>query len=92
RAPPLWKKLRLRRRKPRGAFSAAAFHRLLGGFAGGPRRVGVQGPAVAALREGCEGHLLVLLEEWGLCALHAGRASLRAADLRLVRCLRGGGG
>ncbi|XP_009986735.1 PREDICTED: histone H3-like [Tauraco erythrolophus] len=52
--------------------------------------MGLYGPAaaVAALREGCEAHLLALLEEWGLCALHAKRVAVRAADVSLVKCLR----
>ncbi|NXW56697.1 H3 protein, partial [Eurystomus gularis] len=88
RVPPLWKKLRVSQKKSLESFSAGAFRRLLRGFPAGQEQVGVQGAAVAALREGCEVHLLALLEEWGLCALHAKRAAVRAADVSLVRCLR----
>ncbi|NXL08231.1 H3 protein, partial [Mesembrinibis cayennensis] len=48
---------------------------------------GLHGAAVAALREGCEVHLLALLEERGLCALHAKRSVVQTADVSLVRCL-----
>ncbi|KAF1553480.1 histone H3, partial [Eudyptes schlegeli] len=89
RAPTLWKKLRLSRKKPRQLLPAASFcGLLLRGFALARRGFGVLPGAVAALREGCEAHLLALLEEWGLCALHAKRAAVRTADLSLLRCLR----
>ncbi|NXG60971.1 H3 protein, partial [Hemiprocne comata] len=61
---------------------------LVRGLSGPRAGFGVQGAAVAALREGCEAHLLALLEDWGLCALHAKRAAVRIADVSLVRCLR----
>ncbi|NWI70097.1 H3 protein, partial [Todus mexicanus] len=86
--PPLWKKLRLPRKKNLELLPAAPFRRLLRSFAVVQGGFWVQGAAVAALREGCEAHLLALLEEWGLCALHAKRAAVRAADVNLVRCLR----
>ncbi|XP_068026121.1 histone H3.Y-like [Melanerpes formicivorus] len=50
--------------------------------------VAVNGEAVAALQAGCQAQLLALFEAWGLCALHAQRAAVRAADLNLVRCLQ----
>lgn len=86
--PALWKKLRLARKKHLKLLPAASFCGLVRGFSliwGG---FGVHGAAVAALREGCEVHLLALLEEWGLCALHAKRAAVQIADVSLVRCLR----
>ncbi|KAF1453397.1 H3 protein, partial [Pygoscelis papua] len=88
RAPALWKKLRLSRKKPLRLLPAASFCGLLRGFSVSREGFGVGPGAVAALREGCEAHLLALLEEWGLCALHAKRAAVRTADLSLVRCLR----
>ncbi|NXD88721.1 H3 protein, partial [Halcyon senegalensis] len=87
--PALWKKLRFPRKKPSQLLPAAAFRRLVRSFALVQGGFGVQGVAVAALREACEAHLLALLEEWGLCALHAKRIAVRAADVNLVRCLRG---
>ncbi|NXF42031.1 H31 protein, partial [Nyctibius bracteatus] len=67
---------------------AASFRGLLRDFPVVRQGFGVHGVAVAALREGCEAHLLSLLEEWGLCALHAKRAAVQIADVSLVRCLR----
>ncbi|NXI48483.1 H3 protein, partial [Galbula dea] len=88
--PPLWQKLRLPRRKGLELLPAAPFRGLLRGFPLLQKEgFGVQEEAVEALREGCGVHLLLLLEEWGLCALHAKRAAVRAADVSLVRCLRG---
>ncbi|NXG70011.1 H3 protein, partial [Baryphthengus martii] len=88
-APALRKKLRLPRKKRLELLPAAAFRQLVQSFAVVRGGLGVQGGAVAALREGCEAHLLALLEEWGLCALHAKRVAVRVADVNLVRCLRG---
>ncbi|NXV53290.1 H3 protein, partial [Uria aalge] len=89
-APPrrltLWKKLS-GKKNPQllpVAFSRGLARRFSTSRAG----FGAHGAAVAALREGCEAHLLALLEEWGLCALHAKRAAVRAADVNLVKCLR----
>ncbi|NXE30637.1 H3 protein, partial [Ardeotis kori] len=87
-APPLRKKFGfLRKRSPR-LLPAASLRELARGFFQSREGFGVQAAAAAALREGCEAHLLALLEEWGLCALHAGRAAVRRADVHLVRCLR----
>ncbi|NXA21445.1 H3 protein, partial [Ibidorhyncha struthersii] len=88
RAPALWKKLRLSQKKNPKLLPGALFYGLLRGFLGSRESFGVQGAAVAALREGCEAHLLALLEEWGLCALHAKRAAVQTADVSLVRSLR----
>ncbi|NXJ87166.1 H3 protein, partial [Trogon melanurus] len=85
---PLWKKLRLSGKKNLELLPAASFRRLVRGLAAARRGFGVQGAAVAALREGAEAQLLALLEDWGLCARHAKRATVRAADAALVRCLR----
>ena len=84
----LWKKLRLSWKKNPKLLPAASFHGLVQGFSLIREGFGVHGAAVAALREGCEAHLLALLEEWGLCALHARRSAVRTADVRLVRCIR----
>ncbi|NXP12210.1 H3 protein, partial [Thinocorus orbignyianus] len=86
--PALWRRLRLQQKKTLNSLPAASFSRLLRGFSPIREGFGVQGAAVGALREGCEAHLLALLEDWGLCALHAGRDTLQASDLSLVRCLR----
>ncbi|NXY84248.1 H3 protein, partial [Alcedo cyanopectus] len=83
------KKPRSPRKKPRELLPAAPFQRLVRSFAHQRGGFGVEGVAVAALREACEAQLLALLEVWGLCALHAKRAAVRAADIQLVRCLRG---
>ncbi|NXF65112.1 H3 protein, partial [Ciccaba nigrolineata] len=88
RALALWKKLRVSRKKPLELLPAASFCGLVRGFSVSRKGFGVHGAAVAALREGCEAHLLALLEEWGLCALHAKRAVVQIADVRLVRCLQ----
>ncbi|NWS64585.1 H3 protein, partial [Chunga burmeisteri] len=88
RPPALWKKLRFSRRKNRSIFPTASFCGLVRGFSVVREGFGVHGTAVAALREGCEAHLLALLEEWGLCALHAKRSAVQTADVRLVRCLQ----
>ncbi|XP_014804765.1 PREDICTED: histone H3-like [Calidris pugnax] len=94
RAPSLWEKLRFSRKKAPKLLPEALLVGLVrglsplrGGF-GARGGFGVRGAALAALREGCEAQMLGLLEEWGLCALHAKRAALRTADIRLVRCLR----
>ncbi|NXW52772.1 H3 protein, partial [Nyctiprogne leucopyga] len=89
RLPALWKKLRLSRKKPVELLPAAAFRALVRSVPVLRAGLGVDGAAVAALRGGCEAHLLALLEEWGLCALHAKRAVIQSADVKLVRCLRG---
>ncbi|NWH25470.1 H3 protein, partial [Grus americana] len=88
RAPTLWQKLRLSRKKHLKLLPVASFCGLVRGFSVTWEGFGVQAAAVAALREGCEAHLLALLEEWGLCALHAKRSAVRTADVSLVRCLR----
>ncbi|NXS48671.1 H3 protein, partial [Balaeniceps rex] len=88
RAPALWKKLRLSQKKTLKLLPAASFCGLVRGFPVIRKGFGVHGAAVAALREGCEVHLLALLEEWGLCALHAKRSAVRTADVSLVRCLQ----
>ncbi|XP_071588891.1 histone H3-like [Heliangelus exortis] len=87
-SPALWKKLRLRRKKASNLLPATSIRELLKRFSVPRVGFGVQGAAVAALREGCEAHLVDLLEEWGLCALHAGRAAVQTADVSLVRCIR----
>ncbi|NXU24201.1 H3 protein, partial [Thalassarche chlororhynchos] len=87
-APAPWKKLRLPRKKTLKLLPAASFCGLVRGFSVSRESFGVQAAAVAALREGCEAQLLALLEEWGLCALHAKRAAVQTADVSLVRCLR----
>ncbi|NXQ93351.1 H3 protein, partial [Sagittarius serpentarius] len=88
RAPASWQKLRLSRKKPLKLLPAASFCRLVRGFSVVREGFGVGGAAAAALREGCEAHLLALLEESGLCALHAKRSAVQTADVKLVRCLR----
>ncbi|NXD18292.1 H3 protein, partial [Nothocercus nigrocapillus] len=91
-APPaaaLQRKLRpFAKRRPR-FLPTPELLRLLRGVAGTQKGLAVQAAAVAALRAGCEAHLLALLQDWGQCALHARRAAVRSADVRLVRCLRG---
>ncbi|NXF55943.1 H3 protein, partial [Oceanites oceanicus] len=87
-APAPWKKLRLSRKKSLKLLPAASFCGLVQGFSVIQEGFGLHAAAVAALREGCEAHLLALLEEWGLCALHAKRSVVQTADVNLVRCLR----
>ncbi|NXP80735.1 H3 protein, partial [Ramphastos sulfuratus] len=91
--PPTRKKL-LRPRKKRSELllPAAAIRGLLRDACGPREGLEVQGEAAAALRAGCEAQLLALFEDLGLCALHAKRISVHAADLNLVRCLRLGQG
>ncbi|NXU76472.1 H3 protein, partial [Oreotrochilus melanogaster] len=86
--PALWKKLRLWRKKASKLLPAASIRELLKRFSVPRAGFGVQGAAVAVLREGCEAYLVDLLEEWGICALHAGRAVVQMADVSLVRCIR----
>ncbi|NWU54709.1 H3 protein, partial [Dromas ardeola] len=85
---PLWKKLRLSQKKNPKLLPAAFFRGLVRRFSVIQAGFGVHGAAVAALQEGCEAHLLALLEEWGLCALHAKRAAVQTADVSLVKCLQ----
>ncbi|NXI68298.1 H31 protein, partial [Anseranas semipalmata] len=82
RASRLRKKLNFSRKRSLQLLPTASVRRLLRGF-------GVHAAAVAALRAGCEAHLLALLEDWGLCARHAKRVAVEAADVRLVRCIQG---
>ncbi|NWX75671.1 H3 protein, partial [Alca torda] len=84
----LWKKLCVSGKKNPQLLPAAFSRGLARCFSAARAGFGVHGAAVAALREGCEAYLLALLEEWGLCALHAKRASVRAADVNLVKCLQ----
>uniref|UniRef100_A0A8B9BBI6 Core Histone H2A/H2B/H3 domain-containing protein n=1 Tax=Anser brachyrhynchus TaxID=132585 RepID=A0A8B9BBI6_9AVES len=81
RASALRKKLRFSRKRSFLRLPAAFLRRLLGGF-------GIHAAALAALQVGCEVHLLALLEAWGLCARHAKRVAVEAADVRLVRCIQ----
>ncbi|NWX22793.1 H33C protein, partial [Aegotheles bennettii] len=86
--PTLWEKLRLSRKKALKLVPVASVRWLLRGFSVPRAGFWVHGAAVEALWEGCEAHVLPLLEEWGLCALHAKRASVQTADVSLVRCIR----
>ncbi|NXT30529.1 H3 protein, partial [Syrrhaptes paradoxus] len=86
KTPSLWKKLRFSRKKTSQLLPEASFRELVRGCCGIREGFGVHAAAVAALREACEAHLLALLEEWGLCALHAKRSSIRSADVSLVKC------
>ncbi|NXK46494.1 H3 protein, partial [Chauna torquata] len=81
-ASTLRKKLRSSWKRSLWLFPLTSIRGLLRGF-------GVHAAAAAALRAGCEAHLLALLEDWGLCARHAKRVAVEAADVRLVRCLQG---
>ncbi|NWI22547.1 H3 protein, partial [Sula dactylatra] len=88
RAPSLWEKLRHSRKKTLKLLPAASFRGLARSVSVHREGFGLQAGAAAALREGCEAQLLALLEEWGLCALHAKRSTVQTADVSLVRCLR----
>ncbi|XP_064329881.1 histone H3-like [Phalacrocorax carbo] len=88
RPPSLWEKLRRSPKPPLGLLPAASFRASVRSAAALREGFGVQAGAAAALREGCEAHLLALLEAWGLCALHAKRSVVRVADVSLVRSLR----
>ncbi|XP_062454514.1 uncharacterized protein LOC134152839 [Rhea pennata] len=89
RAAPLWQKLRSSSKLSPRFLPASSILRLLRGVPGFRRGFRVQAAAVAALQVGCEAHLLTLLDDWGQCALHARRAVVQAADVKLVRFLRG---
>ncbi|NXG89028.1 H3 protein, partial [Stercorarius parasiticus] len=84
----LWKKLCLSRKKNPKLLPTASLRGLVRHFSVIQAGFGVHGAAVAALQEGCEAYLLALLEEWGLCALHAKRAAVQTADVNLVKCLQ----
>lgn len=81
RVSVLRKKLRFSRKRLFLRLPTAFIRGLLGEF-------GLHVAAWAALQAGCEVHLLTLLENWGLCARHAKRAVVEAADVRLVRCIQ----
>ncbi|NXN58077.1 H3 protein, partial [Rynchops niger] len=91
-APPrslaLWKKLRLSRKKNPKLIPTAFFRGLVRHFSVFQVGFRVHRAAVAALQEGCKAYLLALLEDWGLCALHAKRATVQTADVNLVKCLQ----
>ncbi|NXN43836.1 H3 protein, partial [Rhinoptilus africanus] len=84
----LRERLRLSQKKNSQLLPMAFFRGLVRCSSATQEGFGVHGAAVAALREGCEAHLLALLEEWGLCALHAKRAAVQTADVNLVKCLQ----
>ncbi|NXG40196.1 H3 protein, partial [Dromaius novaehollandiae] len=88
-AAALRQKLRASSKRPPWLLPASSLQRLLRGVPGVQKGFGVQAAAVTALQAGCEVHLLALLQDWGQCALHAKRAVVRAADVKLVKCLRG---
>ena len=48
-----------------------------------------QGTAIMALQEAAEAHLVGLLEDANLCALHAKRVTIFPRDLHLARRIRG---
>ena len=48
-----------------------------------------QAPALLALQEAAEAHLVGLFEDSNLCAIHGGRVTLMVKDLRLARRVRG---
>lgn len=81
RVAALRKKLRFSRKRFFLRLPRAFIRRLLGEF-------GLHVAAWAALQAGCEVYLLTLLENWGLCARHAKRVAVEAADVRLVRCIQ----
>ncbi|NWX09745.1 H3 protein, partial [Caloenas nicobarica] len=86
--PGLWKKLRRLQKKPLKLLPAAFCRGLVQLFSDTWKGFQVHGAAVVALREACEVHLLALLEEWRLCALHAKRSTVQTSDVNLVRCLQ----
>ncbi|NXX48335.1 H3 protein, partial [Tricholaema leucomelas] len=92
--PPALRKKVLRPPKKRSELllPSAAIRGLLRGVCGLRESVEVKGEAVAALRAGCEAQLLALFEDLRLCAVHAKRIAVHAADLNLLRCLRMGRG
>lgn len=49
-----------------------------------------QSPALLALQEAAEAYLTATFEDASLCMVHAGRQTLRSADLRLAQRLREG--
>jgi histone H3 len=48
-----------------------------------------QSTAVLCLQESAEAHLIGLFEDTNLCAIHAGRVTIRPKDIQLARRLRG---
>ena len=48
-----------------------------------------QGTALLAMQEASEAFLVSVFEDANLCALHAKRVTLRVADIRLARRIRG---
>jgi len=48
-----------------------------------------QGTAILALQEAAEAHLVKVLEDTNLCAIHAHRTTITIKDLKLARRIRG---
>jgi histone H3 len=48
-----------------------------------------QGQAIAALQEATESYMISLFEDCNLCALHAKRVTIKPADIKLARKIRG---
>jgi histone H3 len=53
------------------------------------KQLRLQSTALEALREASEAYLVGLFADTNLCALHAGRVTIEAKDMRLARRIRG---
>lgn len=48
-----------------------------------------QSTSLLALQEACEAYMVGLFEDTNLCAIHAGRVTIKAKDMLLARRIRG---
>ena len=53
------------------------------------KQLRLQSTALEALREASEAYLVGLFADTNLCALHAGRVTIEAKDMKLARRIRG---
>ena len=54
-----------------------------------PLELRFQSCAVLALQEAAEAYLVGLFEDTNLCAIHAGRVTIKSKDMQLARRIRG---
>jgi histone H3 len=66
------------------------FQRLVREIAAGVSKdLRFQSSAILALQEAAEAHLVGLMEDANMCAMHARRVTIRPKDMQLARRLRG---
>ena len=66
------------------------FQRLVREIAAGVSKdLRFQSSAILALQEAAEAHLVSLMEDANMCAMHARRVTIRPKDMQLARRLRG---